>query len=137
MPIAYGSSQSCENTASRSGVVRAAAPQSALSRAASSTIESKRSVAEEVSDRLHRRVDVVVGVSERDEHRLELRRRDVDPAREQMAEERGVSIGVARASVVVVAHGTVEEREHRADTLHDPERREPGFEPRRRRLETL
>src|ERR1041385_1130843 len=99
MPIAYGPSQSCENTASRSGVARVAAAHRGLSRAASSTIASKRS--EVVSDRLHRRVDVLVGVRERDEHRLELRGRDIDAAREEMTEERRVAIDVARASVVV------------------------------------
>src|ERR1043166_5647332 len=98
MPIAYGPSQSCENTASRSGVARVAAAQRGLSRAASSTIASNRS--EVVSDRLHRRVDVLVGVRERDEHRLELRGRDVDPAGEEVTEQRRVAIDVAGAGAV-------------------------------------
>ena len=57
----------------------------------------------ELTDGLDRTVDVLVAVRERDEHRLELRRRDVDAALEQMAEVRGVALGVARLRVLEVA----------------------------------
>src|SRR5206468_8161681 len=52
-----------------------------------------------------RSIDLFVAVRERDEHRFELRRRDVDPTPEQVTEQRGVAIGVAGLRVVEVAHG--------------------------------
>ena len=64
----------------------------------------------------------------RKEHRFELGRRDVDPALEQVAEERAVALGVGRARIVVVAHGLVahEQREHRAHALDAAERLSPS-----------
>src|SRR2546423_6117278 len=85
---------------SRSADGRSAAPQSGLSRSASAAITPQISGAE-VCNRLDGAVDVRVGVCERDEHGLELGRRDVDPAREQVPEERGVAVGGARGRVVV------------------------------------
>src|SRR6266545_548054 len=130
-PSAYTSSHSREKTASRSGARRAAAAQSGLSLAASSAMDSQRSVAEEVSDGLHRCVGIVLGVRERDEHGFELRRGDVDPSLEQIPEERRVPLRVGCTRIVVVAHRPVEEREHRADPLHGSERRESILAPPR------
>ena len=61
---------------------------------------------------------------ERDEQALELRRRDVDPALEQVAEERAVALRVAALRVREAADRLVgaEERRHRADALHAAER---------------
>src|SRR5260370_23152126 len=86
---------------------------------------------------VERAVDLVVAVRERHEHRLELRRRDVDATLEQMAEERRVTLGVARLRVVEVPHGPirVEEREHRADAGDCSERGESRLEPRAPALE--
>src|SRR5258708_33961744 len=72
---------------------------------------------------VERAVDLVVAVRERHEHRLELRGRDVDAALEQMAEERGVTLGVARLRVVEVPHRAfrVVVREHRAYAVDAPE----------------
>ena len=63
----------------------------------------------------------------RREERLELRRREVHALPEQVAEQRGVALGVACLRVVEVAHRRVrhEEREERADPLDATERREP------------
>src|SRR4051794_21987450 len=84
----------------------------------------------ELTDGLDRAVDLLVAVRERKEERLELRRRYVDAALEQVAEEPGVAVGVARLRVVEVAHGTVgvEQREHCADALHGAERGEAGLQ---------
>ena len=59
------------------------------------------------------------------------RGRDVDPALEQVAEERAVPLGVARLRVLERAHGAVaeEQRRHRADALDAAERGEPRLEP--------
>ena len=58
---------------------------------------------EERADGLDGAVDLGVAVRERDEHRLELRRGDVDAVREQVAEERAVAFRVAPLRVVEVA----------------------------------
>src|SRR5215212_2207908 len=58
----------------------------------------------EISNGVGRAVDLLVAVSEREEHRLVLRRCDVDAAVEQTAEKRGIRIDVGR-----------KERRHRAD----------------------
>ena len=99
----------------RGGRVRRA---TALSASASAAIVSHK-----VRSRLDRRVDGFVVVRERDEHRLELRRRDVDPAREQVLEERRV-LGM-------------EERQHRADARHAAVLGESVREPGRLGLELV
>ena len=70
-------------------------------------------------------------MGERDEHGLELARRNVDPAFEQVAEKCAVAIRVGPLRVVEVAHGLVghEQRRHRADTLDAAVRRKPALEP--------
>src|SRR5215471_16046030 len=100
-PSRHLSEASAENTGSRprSAYGRSAASQSVLSRAASSAITSQSSVTEELANYLHRSVDLLVAVRERDEHRLELGRCDVDPALEQAAEERPVAMGVASGGI--------------------------------------
>src|SRR4029078_1682156 len=81
-------------------------------------------------------VDVLVGVRERGEQALELRRRHVDTRREQMPEEGAEPLGVTRSGVLVARDGAVvaEERQQATDPLDDAERREallePGAEPR-------
>src|SRR2546423_15413015 len=139
-PSANRSSPSGEKTGSvsRSAGGWSAAPQSGLSRSASSAMTPQISGAE-VCNGLDGAVDVGVGVREREEHRLELRRRDVDPALEQVPEEGGVAVGVARSRVVVVAHGlfATEERQHRADSLHPPEGGQALLEPGAQPLELL
>ena len=59
------------------------------------------------------------------------------PALEQVAEERAVALGVARAARRRSrgSRAGQEERQHRADALHAAERREPGLEPGALRLE--
>src|SRR6476620_6803129 len=91
----------------------------------------------ELTDNLDRPVDLLVAVREREKHRLELRRRDVDAVREEVAEEARVAIGIARLRVLEVAHLTIgiEEGEHRAHAIHPAEVREPGFEPAPEALE--
>src|SRR5437764_10582681 len=106
-PSLHLPSASVEKTGSRSGFGRNAASQSGLSRAASAAITSQSSVAEELANRLDRPVDLVVAVRERDEHRLELRRGDVDAALEQAPEERGVPIRVAFGRLLKVLDGFV------------------------------
>ena len=60
---------------------------------------------------LHRPVDLLVAVRERDEHRLELRRGDVDAALDEPAEERVVGVPAARKSVSIApTRCTVAER---------------------------
>ena len=88
--------------------------------------------AEELTDGLHGAVDVLVGVRERDEHRLELRRRDVDAALEQVAEERAVALGVAGLRVLEVAHAAVGLKSVSIAPTRctRPNAREPGLEPR-------
>src|SRR5436190_1372692 len=138
MPSAYRSSPRVEKTGSRScsDSGRSAATQSALSRPASTAIVSHTSVAE-ITDGLDRAVDLLVAVRERDEHRLELARGDVDPALEQVAEQRRVALGVRPLRVVEVAHGRVghEERRHRADPLDAAACRQAGLEARAAALE--
>src|SRR6185436_12952883 len=113
-----------------------------LSAAASAAMTPKTSVAEEVANCLGRAVDVLVGVGERDEEALELRRRHVDPALEQVPEQRAVALDVARLRILEVPDRPIcrelvgeEERGHRADALDAPERRDPGLEPRSLQLE--
>src|SRR3954452_11284210 len=67
---------------------------------------------------------------EGEEHRLELRRRDVDALREQVPEERAVALGVACLRVVEVADAAVghEWRKHRADAAHVRDLSKAGFE---------
>src|SRR5437660_3784285 len=120
IPKANRSSVSGEKTAMRSCSVggRRAATHKALSRPASDAIVSQRS-AVEVCNRLDRPVDLVVAVRERDEHRLELARRDVDLLFDQMSKERGIAFGVAALRIVEIEHGLIrhEERRHRTDAL--------------------
>src|SRR5262249_57258630 len=80
---------------------------------------------------LDRMVDLLLAVRERDEHALELTRRDVDAVGEQMAEERAVAFRIRALRVVEVAHGRVghEERGHRADALHPAVRLAPPPAP--------
>src|SRR5918992_4511304 len=103
IPRAKRSSPSGEKTGRRSCPAGggSAAVHSSLSRPASDAIVSQRS-AVEVCNGLDRAVDFLVAVGERDEHRLELARRDVDAAREQVTKERGVSLGVAPLRVLEV-----------------------------------
>src|SRR5438105_14458318 len=100
-PSAYRDSASAEKIGSRScsSSGRSAFVQRRLSAPASAPIVSQIS-AVEVGNGLDRSVDLLVAVREGDEHRLELARRDVDPALEQMAEERRIAFGVARLRVV-------------------------------------
>src|SRR5262249_17978997 len=109
------------------------------SRSASSAITSQTSTAEVLANGLDRTIDLLVAVGERDEQRLELRRRDVDPTRQQVAEERRVRLRVARRGVLEATHrlGAAEEREHCADPLDAAERHEPGLERRPSSLELL
>src|SRR3954468_22066500 len=138
IPRAYRSSASREKTGSRcwSSRGRSAAVHSSLSRPASSAIVSQTS-AVKVRNGLDRAIDFLVAVRERDEHALELARRDVHAAREQVPEERAVALGVAALRVVEVAHRLVvrEQRRHRADTLHATVRRKARFESSRTGLE--
>src|SRR5262249_2104941 len=101
MPSAYRDSARAENTGSRScsSIRRSAFVQSRLSAPASAPIVSQMS-AVEVCNGLDRPVDLLVPVGERDQHRLELARRNVDPALEQVAEERRVAVGVAALRVL-------------------------------------
>src|SRR5207244_4139135 len=108
-----------------------------LSPAASSAMTSQSSVAEEVANGLHRPVDLLVAVRERDEHRLELRRRDIDAAGEQMAEKRAVALRVALLDVVEVADSLLrhEQRQHPAGAPDAAERRQSLLETRPAALE--
>src|SRR5215210_1908074 len=122
-PSAKRAAPSGEKTgvSSRSSDGRRAAPQSVLSRPASRTITSQteRLGAEEVSGGLQRPVDLRVAVRRRDEHRLELRGRDVDAALEQVAEESAEAPAVARGCLAVVTNRALAEEDcdHRADPL--------------------
>src|SRR5205823_4151007 len=91
----------------------------------------------EIGNGLNGSVDLLVAVGERDEHGFELAGRDVDPAVEQVTEERAVTVRVGALRVVEVAHGLVghEERRHRADTLDAAVRRQSGLESRAALLE--
>src|SRR5688572_31744402 len=102
-PSANCSGASGPKMPSRSGSSRSCSAQSGLSAAASAARVSQRSSVEEVGNGLDRPVDVGVGVGEREEEALELRRRDVDAALEQVTEESAVSLGVARLRVLEVA----------------------------------
>src|SRR6476660_9753411 len=103
IPSRNRSSASAEKTGSRccSSSGRSAATQSVLSRPASAAIVSQMS-AVELANGLDGRVDLRVAVREREEHRLELARRDVDAAVEQVAEEGGVRVGVRALRVFEV-----------------------------------
>src|ERR1700751_3611370 len=63
----------------------------------------------------HRALDLVLAVRGRREQRLELRGREVDGLLEQMPEERGIALRVARLRVLEVADRPVrhEQREER------------------------
>src|SRR6266540_85891 len=104
-PRAYRSSARGEKTgsSSRSSCGRSASAQSGLSRAASSATTSQSSV-EEAGNCLHRPVDVLLGVRQRDEHRLELRGREVDAAVEQMPKQGAVALEVALLRLVEVPY---------------------------------
>src|SRR6478736_4056308 len=93
-------------TVSRSSAGRSDSPQSGLSAAASAAriSQTPASAVEEVANGLDRPVDLVVAVRERDEHALELGRRHVDAALEQVAEERRVLVRVGERRVLVVPH---------------------------------
>jgi len=93
----------------------------------------------EARNRCNRPVDLVVAVREREEHRLELGRRDVDAAREQVPEQRAVPIGVAALHVLEAPDRAVghEQRQHRADAAHAAELREPSLEARAASLELV
>ena len=77
-------------------------------------------------------VDIVVGVGEADEHRLELRRRQEDPVRAHAAEKSREPVGVGglRGRVVGDGAGREEQGQHRADPVDD--RRDAGRERRGR-----
>src|SRR6266581_6909653 len=94
---------------------------------------------EEAPDCFDRTVDLLVAVRERDEERLELGRRDVDPARQEVAEERRVALGVACGGVLEPPDRlrTAEERQHRTDALDAAEGRESFLQPRPAPLELL
>src|SRR5262245_20225023 len=131
-PRRYRSSASTENTGSRSWSSRGrrAASQSALSPAAPALIASQMSAIAEVVNGLEGPVDILVRVGKGQEHRFELRRREVDAPVEQMAEERPVALGVRVLRVVVVPNlaGAHEEREHRPDSLDASEQAQPLFQ---------
>src|SRR5947208_13292026 len=139
-PSAYRSSPSGEKkgNSSRCSLGNRASAQSALSPAATLAIVSQRS-AVEVCNRLHRPLDLLVAVRSRDKQSLELRGREVDPALEQVAEERAVAIGVRRLGVGEIPYRSLahEQRRHRADPLHPAERRQARFEPGPALLELL
>src|SRR5215208_7488584 len=121
--VAKRPSATAENTGSgsRSPSGRSSSRHSGLSSAASPAIVSQTSATKELGNGLHRPLDLPLSVGERDEERLELRRGDVDPAREQVPEESAVAVGVAALGLLEVRHRAVraEERRHRADTLDD------------------
>ena len=78
--------------------------------------------AEELANGLHRPVDLLVAVRERDEHGLELRRRHVDAARRAGAgrARRSRSVSHAAASSKLrTGPSRAEQRQHRADALDD------------------
>src|SRR6185503_1011418 len=98
-PTANRSSASGEKTAcsSRSASGRRAAAQSSLSRPASRAIVSQSEwplAAKELPCSVDRALDLGGAMGGRDEHRLELRRRDVHAALEQMAEKLAIALGV-------------------------------------------
>src|SRR3954470_21306207 len=127
-----------EKTGSGSGSGRNASCQSGLSRSASVVIVSQRSTVE-VCNRLHRPLDLLFAVHSGDKHSFELRGREVDPALEQMTEQSPVACGVRSLSVAEVAHRRLahEQRRHRSDSLHGPERRQARLESRTPLLELL
>src|SRR5262249_60839641 len=99
-----------------------------------------KSQREEAGNRRHRPLHVRVAVRGRDEHRLELGRRDVDALLEQAPEERAVPVGVALLRLGEARHRPPvrhEQREHRTDALHPTERREPLLELAADRLQPL
>src|SRR3954470_13543446 len=93
----------------------------------------------EICKGLYRTRDLLVAVSERDERRLELRRREVDTPLEQVAEKSPVAVGVRRLRVAQIADRRLahEQRCHRADPLHGPERSETRLELGAAALELL
>src|ERR671939_149032 len=117
MPRAKRCSLSGEKTATRSCSTRGrnAAVQSWLSRPDSPAIVSQRSAVVEIGNSLDRAVYFGFTVRERDEHALDLARRDVDTARQQVAEQRAVTADVGELRVVEVVDGRIghEERHHR------------------------
>src|SRR5690242_1222108 len=82
---------------------------------------STRGGSQRRGDRRYGPVDVVVRVGERDERRLELRRREIHARFEQRRMETAETRGVRAERALKVSDGprVEEEREHRADTLHD------------------
>src|SRR5436309_330240 len=88
IPSAYRISASGENTGARSGSALRAAPQSGLSRSASSAIVAQTSSVVELANGLDGAVDLLVAVGERGEQALELRRRHGDHTRGQVPEAR-------------------------------------------------
>src|SRR6266545_6223864 len=87
-------------------------------------------------------VDLVFRVRKREKERLELRRRHVDPAPEQAAEELSVALRAACPRIVEVPYrtGLREKRGHRAGALDAPARRgvaEALLEPRASSLEVI
>ena len=78
----------------------------------------------EFGDRRDRHIDLTIRVRKREKERLELRRRDVDPAPEKAAEELSVALAAACPRVVEVPHrtGVREQRRHRSDPLDAPAR---------------
>src|SRR5262245_20846467 len=109
-PTANRSSASGEKIGSstRSASGRRAAAQSSLSRPASTAIVSQTdepSGAKELLGRFDGALHLGRAVRGRDEHRLELGRRDVDPAVEQMTKELAVAPGVGALRGGEVPHG--------------------------------
>src|SRR5713226_3232833 len=132
-PSAYRSSPSGEKTGSCWASGLSASHQSDDSSEASRAIAAQRSaVAAEPIGGLHGAVDVLVRMRQRDEHGLELGRRNVDATVEEVAEVRAVPFGVTRLRVVEVPYASIghEEREHRAHPAHAPEPCQAGLEPR-------
>src|SRR6185369_17783651 len=109
----YSSRASAEKIGSRScsSAGHSASSQSGLSRAAPSPIASQRSTVAELANGLDGAVDVLVRVGEGEEQRFELGRSHVDPALEQVAKERAVTLGICLPCLVVVAHGLLAQEE--------------------------
>src|SRR5262249_12409066 len=106
-PIAQRASPRGENTGShsRASSESRAAPHSGLSRSASTAITSQTSATEAFANRLHRPVDLVVRVGERDEHPLELGWRHEHAPFEQATEHRTEPLGVTGLRLLKVSDG--------------------------------